>query len=259
MTRILTAAVLMPLIVWVALWSPIVVWVSVTALVAGLCFCEFRTIAAAHNSHFPLIPGVLAGLALLLAPPQLMIALPAALTCLALALAMRSIDLARALPNGAGLILGLIYIFGSWRCSLALGNLNRHWLLYAMALNWVGDIAAYFVGRAIGRHRLAPVVSPKKSWEGSIASVVLSSVFGVLYLGRFIPGVSPVEAVALSAAANIAGQLGDLSESALKRGADMKDSGTMLPGHGGWLDRVDSTLFALPLVLLWVSVRLLYS
>jgi phosphatidate cytidylyltransferase len=116
-------------------------------------------------------------------------------------------------------------------------------------------MAAYFVGRAIGKHRLAPIVSPKKSWEGAVASVVISAGFGALYLPYFIPGTGTLEAILVAAAANIAGQLGDLGESAMKRGAGVKDSGTMLPGHGGWLDRVDSTLFALPMVFLWVSLR----
>ena len=78
-------------------------------------------------------------------------------------------------------------------------------------------------------------------------------VFGVAYLTRFVPGVSLAEAAGLSVLANVAGQLGDLAESAMKRGAGVKDSGAMLPGHGGWLDRVDSTLFSLPVVYVWLT------
>ena len=257
MKRLATALVLIPTVVWVALYSPYGLWFTVTAAVACLAFAEYRNIAAAHGSHFPLWASLLAGLAILAAPANVMAALPAVLAALALGFAMRSDDLAHALPNSAGLMLGLFYIFGSWRASLALGEVNRHWLLFAMALNWVGDIAAYAVGRSIGKHRLAPVVSPKKSWEGAIASVAASALFGVIYLGRFLPDVGAFEAIALSAVANVAGQLGDLSESALKRGAGMKDSGSTLPGHGGWLDRIDSTLFALPVVFLWVTLRAL--
>jgi phosphatidate cytidylyltransferase len=94
---------------------------------------------------------------------------------------------------------------------------------------------------------MAPRVSPKKSWEGSAASIVTS----VLVAGGYIVYSlgSPVpQAVLLTAAANAAGQIGDLAESAMKRGAGVKDSGAILPGHGGFLDRVDSTLFALPLI-----------
>jgi phosphatidate cytidylyltransferase len=122
-------------------------------------------------------------------------------------------------------------------------------------LNWVGDSAAYYVGRKLGRHKLAPRISPGKSWEGSIASVAASIVFAVVYLTRLIPSVEIWQAVLLGGVGNIAGQIGDLAESALKRGAGVKDSGTMLPGHGGWLDRVDSILFAMP-VICWLVLGL---
>src|SRR5207237_1659720 len=110
---------------------------------------------------------------------------------------------------------------------------------------WAGDIGAYYIGRPFGRHKLAPRVSPKKSWEGSIAGVITSVLLGGWYLVYFIPSIPLVNALILTAVANAAGQIGDLAESAMKRGAQVKDSGGLLPGHGGFLDRVDSTLFAL--------------
>ncbi len=122
-------------------------------------------------------------------------------------------------------------------------------------LNWIGDIGAYYVGRSIGRHKLARIVSPGKSWEGAAASLLASMIFGLTFLHWAIPAVPIAEALALTAVANVAGQFGDLCESALKRGAGVKDSGTLLPGHGGWLDRVDSTLFTLPVVYLYVAAR----
>jgi phosphatidate cytidylyltransferase len=126
--------------------------------------------------------------------------------------------------------------------------------MYGLLLNWVGDIGAYYIGRPFGKHKLAPRVSPKKSWEGSIASVFTSAVVGTFYLQRFLPIVPLWQAAALSVAANIAGQLGDLAESAMKRGAHVKDSGVILPGHGGLLDRVDSTLFALPVIYAYLRL-----
>ena len=117
-------------------------------------------------------------------------------------------------------------------------------------LNWLGDTCAYFAGKGFGRHKLAPHISPHKTWEGSAASLAGSVIFGILYLPCVLPVVSMVEAGLLSAVVNLAGQAGDLAESALKRGAGLKDSSTLLPGHGGLLDRVDSTLFALPVVYL---------
>jgi phosphatidate cytidylyltransferase len=95
---------------------------------------------------------------------------------------------------------------------------------------------------------MAPRVSPAKSWEGAAGSVAGSMLFGGLYAHYLIPQAPLAGALALAAAGNVAGQLGDLCESALKRGAGVKDSGTLLPGHGGWLDRIDSSLFSVPAV-----------
>src|SRR5204862_6861715 len=102
--------------------------------------------------------------------------------------------------------------------------------------------------RRFGKHRLAPRVSPKKTWEGSVASVAASILLAGGYLLRWIPEVAIGHAMGITVVANVAGQVGDLAESAMKRGAGVKDSGAMLPGHGGFLDRVDSTLFSLPVI-----------
>jgi phosphatidate cytidylyltransferase len=127
--------------------------------------------------------------------------------------------------------------------------------MYALLISWTGDGGAYYVGRAFGRHKLAPRVSPNKSWEGSAASVVASVLIAGAYMLRFIPEVGAVQAIVITIVANAAGQLGDLAESAMKRGAGVKDSGAILPGHGGFLDRVDSTLFTLPAI--YVCLKLL--
>jgi len=120
-------------------------------------------------------------------------------------------------------------------------------------LNWVGDSAAYYVGRSIGRYKLAPRVSPNKTWEGSLASTVMATVTGVAYWAYFImePTTNIYLVIVITILVNVAGQMGDLAESFLKRSAGLKDSGDMLPGHGGILDRVDGVLFAVP-VLYWV-------
>jgi phosphatidate cytidylyltransferase len=174
-----------------------------------------------------------------------------------LALAMRAGDLRQSLPRASVTLLGVVYVFGTWRFAVLLRAENPYWLMFALALSWVGDIAAYYVGRSLGRHRLAPRVSPNKSWEGSVASVAASMLFGWLFLRAALPMVPVWHALALAAAGNVAGQIGDLAESAIKRGAEVKDSGTILPGHGGFLDRVDSTLFALPVVYLYLrAVRI---
>ena len=150
-------------------------------------------------------------------------------------------------------------------------------LLYMFLVVWCGDIAAYYVGRAIGQRKLAPSISPGKTWEGTIASVMASAAVGTLllvyadhfraalYSIRLAPAPSVFSmtgnvwyvALLCSIGVNIAAQLGDLVESMLKRGAGLKDSGSLLPGHGGVLDRIDALLFAAPLVWYYSIFRLL--
>jgi phosphatidate cytidylyltransferase len=255
MKRVVTAIVLIPLIVYVVLWSPGWAVLAVTALVALLCFHEYAGIAGAYQAGTLGPLGYGAGL-LILALPADGAALLAciATTLIALSLALRADDLRAGIVRTAFLALGVVYVFGCWRFAPLLAALNRYWLMYALLVNWIGDIGAYYVGRAVGRHKLAPIVSPGKSWEGAGASLLASLVFGFFFLHWAIPAVSPAIALALTAAANVAGQFGDLCESALKRGANVKDSGALLPGHGGMLDRVDSTLFTLPVVYLSISL-----
>jgi len=249
MTRILTAMVLIPAVLGIMFVAP--PWLAFLAVfaVAGLCYREYLAlVAAVHLPTFAPI-GYACGLILLISPlPGVLLVTLFAM--LGMTLALRTADLTSALASSAAFCLGVLYIFGAWRTAIDLGQISPHWLLMACALNWVGDTAAMVVGRAIGKHKLAPVVSPGKTWEGSLASVVAGTAFGVFYLLWAIPAFPWPKTLLIAAAANIAGQFGDLAESALKRGAGVKDSGTMLPGHGGWLDRVDSTLFAMPVVRL---------
>jgi phosphatidate cytidylyltransferase len=246
MKRVVTALLLIPFIAWVTLASPQWVFYVVLAATGLLAYDEFDNITAASGVARAGWPGMAAGLVLLLAPnPAVVLVL---ITMLGMALALRVNNFAAALPAAAAFSLGVVYVFGAWRCAADLRALNPNWLLFAMALSWAGDTAALYVGRPFGKHKMAPRVSPGKSWEGAAGSVAGSMLFGGIYAHYLISQVSLAEALTLAAVGNIVGQLGDLCESALKRGAGMKDSGTRLPGHGGWLDRLDSSLFSVPAV-----------
>ena len=246
MKRVLTAAALIPIVVYVVLFANDWIFLAVLVAAALLSYREYDHIAAAYGFGAPGPMGYGFGLLLLALHGHAWMALVAA-ALVALAFAMRG-DLAKALPRAALLALGVAYVFGCWKCAVPLREANHgHWLMFALLVNWVGDGGAYYVGRAFGRHKMAPRVSPQKSWEGAAASAVTSVLIGGGYLMHFV-GIGAGLAIGFALAANAAGQLGDLAESAMKRGAGVKDSGAMLPGHGGFLDRVDSTLFALPAV-----------
>jgi phosphatidate cytidylyltransferase len=115
------------------------------------------------------------------------------------------------------------------------------------------DTGGYVVGVLIGRHPLAPSVSPKKTWEGLLGSLVLACLVGVVGIGAMFDG-APLVGVALGVATVVTASLGDLSESLLKRDLELKDMGSLLPGHGGLLDRLDSMLLTAPVVYLILTV-----
>ena len=119
-------------------------------------------------------------------------------------------------------------------------------LLYVVGVTWIGETAAYLVGSAIGRHKLAPVISPKKSVEGALAQLAASIVTGAAVGAWLLPTCGVGVWVGAGALLGVVGQFGDLAESAIKRSAGTKDTGGLIPGHGGVLDRIDSLLFNLP-------------
>ena len=170
------------------------------------------------------------------------------------------------IPRLLRLIMGLVSLWMAWLAAVYLYERQGAWyLLSVMAVVWMADMAAYFVGRTLGRHKLAPRISPGKTWEGATGGMV-----GVLLLVFcMVPALQGVENIygatvqhagwigllGLAVAMTVLGVMGDLVESLMKRSMNMKDSSNLLPGHGGVLDRVDSLLPVLPLALaatLWM-------
>jgi phosphatidate cytidylyltransferase len=245
MKRVLTAAVLGPLVLYVVLAGPPWSFFLVISVVAALCYWEYSAIAGIPRVEA--VAGIAAGTLLFHLQGTTALLALILLPLLALAMAMRSRDLSHILPDTATQTFGLLYIYGAWRTAFGLHAISPYWLTFGLMVNWIGDSGAYYFGRNFGRHKLAPIVSPGKSWEGAAASLVVSVLFGVFVLPRFV-SIGLWQAAVVSVVANVAGQIGDLAESAIKRGAGVKDSGTLLPGHGGMLDRVDSSLFSLPVL-----------
>jgi phosphatidate cytidylyltransferase len=197
-----------------------------------------------------------------------------------LCMGMNRADLSTAFPAALTSVFAFCYV------ALPLGFLvqvREQWsgaflLLYLLLIVWAGDIFAYFVGRSLGRHLMSPRVSPKKTWEGATASFAASLLVGSLLFNYALPistallnahlierrdGLLALQKpelwpiVLLSAAINVAAQLGDLVESLIKRGAGVKDSGAILPGHGGMLDRIDALLFAAPVLWCFAAWRVM--
>lgn len=124
------------------------------------------------------------------------------------------------------------------------------WVFLVFALVWLSDTAAFFTGRAIGRHKLYVRVSPGKTWEGAVGGILASVGGAFLARALFLPGLTPVHCVLIAVPGGTLGQMGDLCESLLKRAYGVKDSGSSIPGHGGMLDRIDAVIFAAPYVYL---------
>ncbi len=195
-----------------------------------------------------------------------------------LTITMRRAQMSTAYPAAAASAFAFAYIALPMAMLVQLRQqiAGAFWLLYLLLVVWAGDILAYFVGRSLGRHLMAPRISPKKTWEGAAASVAASLLVGsllfsyALQISSSLLRVGLIERrdglfglekpewlpiVLLTIAVNIAAQLGDLVESLIKRGAGVKDSGTILPGHGGMLDRIDALLFAAPVLWYYAAWR----
>ncbi|CAH0418434.1 phosphatidate cytidylyltransferase [Periweissella ghanensis] len=154
--------------------------------------------------------------------------------------------------DAAVIILSVFYIGFGFHFFITARNMpgGLATLFFALLIVWVTDSGAYLVGRKIGKTKLAPRISPNKTWEGSIGGTVISIIVSAIYLKFFPQAYDWTVMLIIAALASVAGQFGDLIESALKRFYNVKDSGKILPGHGGILDRFDSLLIVLPVLYL---------
>ncbi len=270
MKRILTAVILIPLVLVLILWGPL--WLQMLAawIIAELALHEYLVLADASGMRVPRWPVIVCcGLLFVVAFWASTYLLPAlgifALVLLGACSLRSSLD--RMLADAAAGFFGLIYVaFPLVLAPLITEQENgTSLLLFLLVVVWAGDILALYVGRSVGRHPMASRLSPKKTWEGAAGSVVGSILagLGIVFLGARLDrhGIELLFYAqpwwywtGLAVLLNIAAQIGDLLESAIKRGAGTKDSGILLPGHGGLLDRIDALLLAVP--VLWYALLL---
>lgn len=283
MKRVLTGVVLIPIVLALVIHAPFWLLMGIVAVVAVIAAREYLDLAQTHGIQplrkLTLAIGLLpiAALAaittnsnwfapLVIAASLLLYSAPFVL----LSAAMRRQQLATALPAAAVSFFGLFYVVVPLAAAATIRILPAgiFLLIYLLVIVWSGDIAAYYAGRMLGRHKLASRISPNKTWEGAVGSVVGS--LGAAYLlahfageiGAFLQHVRAQGlgrglatpplwvTLVLGVSINLAAQLGDLTESTIKRGAGVKDSGSILPGHGGMLDRIDALLFAAPVAVI---------
>ncbi len=162
-----------------------------------------------------------------------------------------------AIEDIAVTLLGIFYVALLFGFQLAIYRDvdGKRWLAFMYLLIWASDIGAYYVGTSFGKHKLYPKISPKKSVEGLIGGMLAAAGVALLCRVWFLPGVGVQEAAVLGLVLAAIGTLGDLVESLFKRDAGVKDSGNLIPGHGGILDRMDSMLFAAPVLYYYLGIR----
>jgi phosphatidate cytidylyltransferase len=294
--RIATAVVLIPIVLALILRAPVPVLAVVAAVVALLTIHEFLKLTESYGVEPMRLPTyIFSGLFFLLlavnssndnpsVSTAIFIFLAGSAAALApfifLSMGMRRGDLRTGYPAAAAAAFAFTYIALPMGMLVQLRQLGAgaFYVLYLLLVVWAGDIFAYFVGKSIGRHLMAPRISPKKTWEGAAASLLASVGVGWMMFGHAehissallgwglitrrgglfgleTPAMGPV--IFLTIVINIAAQLGDLVESLIKRGAGVKDSGALLPGHGGMLDRIDALLFAAPVLWCYAAWRVM--
>ncbi|MCI0413841.1 phosphatidate cytidylyltransferase [bacterium] len=255
MKRVLTALILIPAIVYIVQFAPAFVCIALIFLVMLLALQEYLSLVDVPVT-FRIVSSLIAAIATLihLWPQFSLVMLLGVVLLLTLAL-FPSLEMAAAFHAAISGFFGAIYVGGlmGFLIAIRIWNGGEDFLMMLLLIIWAGDSFAYFAGKSFGRHKLSPTVSPNKTWEGAVAGFVFGIAAAIICKFTFIPELELVNAIGLGAVVGIAGQIGDLCESIVKRAAKVKDSGGIIPGHGGMLDRVDSLLFGAPAMYYYLS------
>ena len=264
--RVATAVVFVPIFVWIVMRAPGWLFAALVSATAALALWElYRLFEHSGQPCFGRL-GVALGVALMASfemagtPGSTFAALPALVLSVAVGVVMSAPIVTGGKPATEGVaitVLGVVYV--SWLLGHVLLLHHRPdgdgLVLVLVGVTWVGETAAYAVGSTLGRHRLVPTISPRKTVEGSVAQLVASIVAAVvLGPGWLLPTWSIGFAIGAGGILGVVGQVGDLAESAIKRSVGVKDAGGLIPGHGGVLDRIDGLLFNVPALYYYVRL-----
>jgi phosphatidate cytidylyltransferase len=254
--RVATALPLFLAVAALLLFAPLWSIALVVALAAGLGMWEYSRLMLPGAWSLEMVMGLALAaavpLACLTGPAGAAAALGLSLLCASLAALVPSRNLAAAVSRMGPRAWGIFYTGGLFSCLLLLAPLThgRRLMLFLIVSVAAADIGAYFAGNLLGKHRLAPGISPGKTIEGGVGGLAAGALVAALFAALFLPDTTPQAGAALGAVLALLSIGGDLMESALKRAKGAKDSGQLLPGHGGLLDRVDGLLAAAPGLLL---------
>ena len=274
MKRILTAIVALPILLFTVWSSSPYYFVILSTIAVLLALGEFYSLATKARCKPQVVTGFCAALVVIASfvfeEPLLTVAALIAVAIVTLVAAVfRPGELKQSLVSVSSTIFGVIYVallasclvsvrmISDSRFATPVSHLASKALTMFFAIVILTDTGAYYTGRTIGRHKLAPRISPGKTIEGAIGGFVMAAVAGYVSKLTFFPEIPLAHCLILGAVIGIVGQIGDLAESLLKRGSDVKDSGRLLPGHGGMLDRIDSILFSAP--VLYFYFRILFA
>ncbi len=256
--RVASAAVALPILGALVLWREPLGFGILSLAVAALAMTEYAKLTLrdrprAERSALAAV-GVGFGVAVYARPELAATWAMLAVVLVGAGSVARPGDMATAGARLGVATFGVFYVGG---LVVALPLLHREgslWLIVALAVTFVADTGAYFVGRHLGRHKLAPLISPGKTWEGVAGG--LGCGLGFMFAARetFFPGLTATDCLLIGLASGVLGPLGDLLESLIKRSAGVKDSGRLIPGHGGVLDRIDALLFVGAYVYLHVKL-----
>ena len=256
--RTLSTLVLLPLFLWLVMAGPVWLFGAIIVLVGALAQWEFTGMFERAGVRTMRVLGLMGGV-LVTASFALPVSERVMLTAVLLGALTAALWQQRIgqleWPPTVVTVFGILYVnwllgYAFWLRDLEAG---KEWVLLLVWVTWLGETAAYLIGTAAGRHRLAPMVSPKKTVEGALAQLVVSMLAAVIAQAWFFPALGLTGAAVVGLVLGVSGQIGDLVESALKRSVGTKDTGSIIPGHGGALDRIDSLLFNTPVLFYYAA------